>query len=518
MNIASLCAWASTNFGDTTAFIDEARQLTYREFDRETNRLAHGLAGLGIAKGGRVAIVLENCIEYPASMFAITKLGAVVVPLLVRSTKPEMIRWFATADVDTVITSASAAPDVHAACADCPSPIRLVTVGRSDRAIATYEALVARSPDTPVERPVSADDLFAIRFTGGTTGIPKGVMMSHRNYVCLYTNLRLNLPISQDDVALHIHPLSHAAGQLMYGYFACGAVQVIQRAFGFSAEAFFATVARHRISSVFIIPTVLNALLEYAQANSVDTSSLRSIVYGGAPIAPHRLRQGLAAFGNVFVQMYGSSEAPQLGTMLSLQDHVHDAGDPPERLRSVGRAGLNIELRIVDEAGAGLPCREIGEVAIRGDHTMVGYWRNPELTAQRVRDGWVFTGDMGYLDEAGYLYLVDRKDDMIITGGFNVWPSEIEATLYEHPAIKEVAVFGVPSDRWGEQVTAVVVPYDGASVTSEDVLAFATERLTGYKVPKVVALWSTPIPKSAVGKALRRKTREAYLDSAEARR
>ena len=511
MNIASLCQWAAVNFADRTAFVDEARRLTFRAFDEETNRLAHGLAGLGVAKGDRVAVVLDNCIEYPAAMFAITKLGAVIVPLLVRSSRPEMVRWFATADVGTVITSAAAAAEGHAACAECPSAIRLVTVGRSDLAAASYEELVAGSPATPLQRPVAADGLFAIRFTGGTTGIPKGVMYSHRNYVCLYVNQLLNLPISGDDVALHIHPLSHAAGQLMFGYFACGAVQVIRRAFGFSAEAFFRDVARHRISSVFIIPTVLNPLLEHAATAPVDTSSLRSIVYGGAPIAPHRLRQGLATFGNVFVQMYGSSEAAQVGTVLGLDDHVWEGGEPPERLRSVGRAGLNVELRIADDDGATLPARETGEVAIRGDHTMVGYWRNPDLTAARVRDGWVFTGDMGYLDEDGYLYLVDRRDDMIITGGFNVWPSEIEATLYEHPAVREAAVFGVPSDRWGEEVTAVVVPFDGASVTPDEILAFAGARLTAYKVPKTIAVWSTAIPKSAVGKVLRRATRERYL-------
>ena len=516
MNIASLCEWASLNFNDKIAFIDSTRRLTFREFDEEANRLAHGLASLEVGKGHRVAIVMENCIEYVLTMFAITKLGAVIVPLLVKSTKPEMAQWFTTAEVGMVVTSASVAPDVLAASAECPQPIAIVTVGASAAAIATYDTLVAGSPRTSPGRSISADDLFAIRFTGGTTGVPKGVMMSHRNYVCIYINQLLNLPITRNDIALHVHPLSHAAGQLMFGYFASGATQVIQRAFGFSATEFFDVVKRYRISSVFIIPTVLNSLLTSEVLAGADTSSLRSIVYGGAPIAPERLKQGLAAFGNVFVQIYGSSEAAQVGTTLTLEDHRYEGDTPPPRLRSVGRAGLNIELRIVDEAGTSLPTGEIGEIAIRGEHTMVGYWKNPELTALRVREGWVFTGDMGYLDDQGYLYLVDRKDDMIITGGFNVWPTEIEAILYSHHAVKEVAVFGVPNEKWGEAVTAVVVPRDDAHVTPEDIIAFASSRLTKYKVPKVVAITSTPIPKSAVGKPLRRATREQYLANAEA--
>jgi acyl-CoA synthetase (AMP-forming)/AMP-acid ligase II len=511
MNIASLCEWAALNFGDKTAFADASRKLSFKQFNEEADRLASGLASLGVGFGNRVAIVLENCVEYPLAMFAITKIGAVIVPLLSKSSKAEMVQWFATAEIDAVITSASAAVEVLAAAAECPFPIKLITVGASDLAAASYERLVSSSPYPSIAEKISADDLFAIRFTGGTTGVPKGVMMSHRNYVTIYNNQLLNLPINGNDVALHIHPLSHAAGQMMYGYFACGATQFIHRAFGFSAAEFFDAVQQHKISSVFIIPTVLNSLLTYDGLKKADTSSLRSIVYGGAPIAPERLKQGLAAFGKVFVQLYGSSESAQVCTTLRLEDHIYDGDVPPPRFTSVGRPALNIELRVTDEHGKTLPTGEIGEIAIRGDHTMVGYWKNQELTAKRVRDSWVFTGDMGYLDQAGYLYLVDRQDDMIITGGFNVWPSEIEAVIYEHPAVKEVVVFGVQSDRWGEEVTAVVVPRDNTAVTSEDIIAFAQSKLTKYKVPKVVTVRSEPIPKSAVGKALRRATREQFL-------
>ena len=242
--------------------------------------------------------------------------------------------------------------------------------------------------------------------------------------------------------------------------FVDGARQLTFREFDEESSRLAHGLARLGIRKGDRVAIVLNSILTPELLAGADTSSLRCIIYGGAPIAPERLRQELAAFENVFVQIYGSSEAAQVGTTLTLADHAYEGDTPPPRLRSVGRAGLNIELRVVNEDGEIMPTGEIGEIAIRGDHTMVGYWKNPALTASRVRDGWVFTGDMGYLDSAGYLYLVDRKDDMIITGGFNVWPTEIEAILYEHPDVKEVAVFGVQSMQWGEQVTAVVVPRD----------------------------------------------------------
>ena len=237
------------------------------------------------------------------------------------------------------------------------------------------------------------------------------------------------------------------------------------------------------------------------------------IIYGGAPIPPNRLLQGLEAFGNVFIQIYGCSEAPNVLTTLLQEEHLFDPGqDPPARLRSVGRVGYGVEVRVVDDDGHDCDVKEVGEIVSRGPHTFSGYWKNPQLTAERVRDSWVYTRDMGYFDADGYLYIVDRKDDMIITGGFNVWPTEVEAVICGHASVAEAAVFGVPSDKWGEAVVAVVVPKPGMELTEGELVQFLRPLLTPYKLPKHIIIQSAPVPKSPVHKPLRRKLRDQYHD------
>lgn len=514
MNIAHLVERTARLHPGKVAFRDHARTLSYAEFDAETNRVAHGLARFGIAKGDRVALIVDNCVEFPVCSFGVTKCGAVVVPLLANSSISEMTRWLEVAQAKAIFASASALPHVIEACAGLSYRPQVITVGQmGDTSSITLDALIDGSPDHHFDVDLVPTDLFTIRFTGGTTGVSKGVASSHRNYVSLYTNLLLNLPIDATDVALHIHPLSHAAGHLMFGYIAAGATQVIQPAFQLDPSVFLQTIQKHAVTSVFIVPTVLESILACPALADTDTRSLRSIIYGAAPMPLQRLMAGRAAFGDVFVQIYGASEAPMIATTLTLGDHAFSEADPPARLRSAGREVLNVEVRVVDDAGRPCPPGTTGEVTIRGDHTTVGYWRNDELTAQRIKDGWVHTGDMAYFDDDGYLYIVDRKDDMIITGGFNVWPAEIEALLYGHPDIEEVVVFGVSDDRWGEAVTAAVLPRAGTALEESNIIAFLTQRVSKYKVPKRVFIRSTPLPKSAVGKLLRRQAREECLGS-----
>jgi fatty-acyl-CoA synthase/long-chain acyl-CoA synthetase len=509
MNIAHLIEWTASRQGDRIAFVDGDRQMSFAEVDREANRVAHGLRRLGVQHGERVALVLRNCIDFPLASFGVTKLGAVVVPLLVTSTPAEMRGWLETAGARAVIVDRDAVEHVRASCEGLDNPPRLIIVG--DDGDDSFDALRAGVPETAPDVDLTGDDLFTIRFTGGTTGLPKGVTSSHRNYVTLYTNLLLTLPITSNDIALHIHPLSHAAGQLMYGYWAAGAKQVIHPAFRLDPDALLETIESQRVTSLFIIPTVLNTLLGCSRLATADTSSLRSIIYGGAPMAFERLREGQAAFGSVFVQIYGCSESPQICTTLTIEDHQYTGDEAPSRLRSAGREVLNVEVRVVDEQGVPVATGDIGEVVVRGDHTMVGYWRNEALTQERVKNGWVYTGDMAYLDDEGYLFLVDRKNDLIITGGFNVWPTEIEDCLYEHPAVLEAVVFGVEDPKWGDAVTAAVLPRPGAQLDEAEVIAFLSERLTKYKVPKRVFIRDSPVPKSAVGKVLRRAARAEYV-------
>ena len=311
-----------------------------------------------------------------------------------------------------------------------------------------YADLIDGSPTTRPRVDLRDDDLYALRFTGGTSGLPKGVVMDHRCMTNVINNVLLNWEIGFDEVVCHFHPLSHAAGKIMYTWWMRGARQVILPAFKFEPRVLLETIERERVTSLFMIPTAINVLLDSGLVDQFDTSSLRRIIYGGAPMPARRITEALQAFGPVLTQIYGCSEAPNLLTSLSREDHVFD-GAPPERLRSAGKRGYNVEVKVVDEHGADCASGVVGEIVSRGPHTMRAYWKDPELTARRMIDGWVYTGDLGRWDDEGYLYIVDRKDDVIITGGFNVWPAEVENALCAHPAVAEAAVFGADRRQVG---------------------------------------------------------------------
>jgi acyl-CoA synthetase (AMP-forming)/AMP-acid ligase II len=265
-----------------------------------------------------------------------------------------------------------------------------------------------------------------------------------------------------------------------------------------------------RVTDIYLIPVMINMLLDYPDLKKHDYSSLCTIVYGTAPLAPERIRQALEAFGPVMRQGYGLTESAAMGTILNKEDHI--TGDDPVRLKRLASAGFpafDTEVRVVDEKDKDLPPGEVGEVIMRGDFVMKGYWKDPELTAETIRDGWLHTGDMGMFDEGGYLYLTDRKKDMIISGGFNIYPNEVENALVEHPAVFEAVVVGVPDDKWGEAVKALVVLRSGAKATEEELIEHCRERLASYKKPKSVDFVES-IPRNATGKVLRRLVREPY--------
>lgn len=509
MNVAHLIAASAARHRDRLAFVHEHRRMTYGEVDLRSNRVAHALRALGVNTGDRVGVMIANQIEYPEAEFGVTKAGACRVPMLTAATPSEIARYLNFSDAVAVIVSAECLPALREGLAMVEHAVQVIAIGGAHGAEHDYERLLAVTSDAPVDVELDEDSLYAIRFTGGTTGVPKGVTMSHRAMIHTINNMLLNWPIDGDDVALHVHPLSHASGMMMYVYWMRGASGVIRRAFQFDAAEFFHLVEHHRITSVFLIPTVLNVLLDSPALGRHDLSSLRSIIYGGAPIPFARLTQGLAAFGPVFIQVYGTSEAPMLLTTLLREEHVYD-GEPPARLRSAGREAHNVEVRVVDSDGRRCAPGEVGEVISRGPHCMLGYWKNPELSATRMRNGWIHTGDIGRMDEDGYLYIVDRKEDMVITGGFNVWPAEIEDVIYTHPAVHEAAVFGVSDDRFGEAVCAVVVVKEGAVLGADELREYLKARLTRYKVPRRILFREAPIPKSPVGKPLRRKVREEH--------
>jgi len=513
VNIACMVEWGARRHAGRVAFVFEGREWSFAEVDEGAARLANALVELGVRNGDRVAVMVENRPEYAVAEFAIVKAGAVRVPLLITLTAPELATCLDFAQVDAIVFSGGCASVVRAGAATADRDVALIALDDAAPGEHDFTTLVeGSSPRAPVVDLVE-EDPYAIRFTGGTTGVPKAVLMPQRSMVTIITNQLLNWDISDRDVGLSIHPLSHAAGMMMYGWWVRGATHVIRPAFRLDPHDVLSTIERHRVTTAFMIPTVLNVLLDSDAIGRYDTSSLNAVIYGGAPIPLQRLREALRVFGPVFVQIYGTTEAPNILTTLLAHEHAFDGDDPPGRLASAGRVGLGVEVRVVDPAGHSCPPGESGEIISRGPHTMAGYWNHPDLTAQHLRDGWVHTGDIGRFDEDGYLYIVDRKNDMVITGGFNVWPTEVEDAIYQHPGVREAAVFGMEHRKWGEAVVAVVVPKDGQRPTQEELIAFLKSRLANYKIPKTIAFRDDLLPRSPVGKPLRRTVRDQHHDA-----
>lgn len=512
MSIDRLLEWSVDRFPDRVAIRTDKTSRTFAEVDRRANALANWLIGQGVVKGDRIGVLIGNQAEYPEAEFAIAKAGAVRVPMLIGSSVAEVERYvsfagtrfvFASGDGLAALREAVQSPLVRS------DPPRIIAIGNAVAGEEDYETIVATSTDMRPRIELGDDDLYAVRFTGGTTGLPKGVMMDHRCMTNVINNVLLNWQVGDDETVCHIHPLSHASGKILYTWWMRGARQVIMPAFGFNPDNFLQVVERERITTVFMIPTAINMVLDCPTLGRYDTSSLRRIIYGGAPMAERRILEAVKAFGPVLYQIYGSSEAPNMLTCLSAEDHVFE-GPPPDRLRSAGRPAYNVELRIVDEQGADCPPGAVGEIISRGPHTMSGYWKDPELTARRKVNGWVHTADMGRCDEEGYIYIVDRKDDVIITGGFNVWPAEVENLLCSHPDVAEAVVFGLPDDKWGEAVTAVAVAKSGRALDADSLSRYLEPLLPRYKVPKQIHIHPEPLPKSSVGKLLRRRVAAIY--------
>lgn len=507
MSIDRLLEWSVDRFADRIAIQTDSVTRTFAEVDRRANALAGSMIQMGVARGDRVGVLIGNQSEYPETEIAIVKAGAVRVPMLISSSPAEIERFILFSDARMVVAAGKGLDTLRQAfsvsqAVRAQAPV-VVAIGGAQGVERDFERMISTGSTHRPRVELTDDDLYAVRFTGGTTGMPKGVMMDHRCMTNVINNVLLNWQVGDDETVCHVHPLSHASGKIMYTWWMRGARQVIMPAFGFDPRRFLQTVQDERVTTVFLIPTALNMILDCPDLRSYDTSSLRRIIYGGAPMAETRIVEALSAFGPVLYQIYGSSEAPNMLTCLSAADHVFQ-GRAPARLRSAGRQAYNVELKIVDEAGVECAPGEVGEIISRGPHTMRGYWKDPALTAERKVDGWVHTGDMGRLDEEGYIYIVDRKDDVIITGGFNVWPVEVENAIAAHPDVAETVVFGVPDAKWGEAIAAVIVAKADRAIDVEDMVQHVKALLPAHKVPKRIRIVDRPLPKSAVGKLLRR--------------
>ncbi len=481
---------------ERTAVIDGDRTFTYAQFNERCERLAGGLFSLGLKAGDRVAILAGNSHVYLETYVGVPAAGLVVVPLNTRHAEPEL--QYALEDSATSVLITDRDPGVLAQ-----------AVGRVIRVGSEYEALLASATVRSLGEGITENTLAGLFYTGGTTGKSKGVMLSHRNLIANTYHWLTSAPQHADDVMLVMAPLFHAAGS--NGVLASiwtGGVQIPLATF--EPAAALNLIERHRITVTLGVPTMLSALAEEQLVRARDVSSMRVIAHGGSPIATEVVRRTSAAFpGAELVHVYGATELSPLTTVLRHEQTWLDN----DRARSCGQSIVGTDVRILDTAGHELPRREVGEVVVRGPHVMLGYWNKPEQTASVLKDGSYWTGDLGYMDEGGYVFLVDRSKDMIVSGGENVYCTEVEEVLFKHPAVLEAAAFGVPDDKWGEAVYAVVVPrVQHSNVDPQDIIRFCREHIAGYKVPKGIDIRQEPLPKSGPGKVLKRELRAPFWE------
>jgi acyl-CoA synthetase (AMP-forming)/AMP-acid ligase II len=513
MTPGQLVAWAADRYGTREAVVDGARRFSFREVHRRTNRLANALVGLGCGVGDRAALLLPNRAEVVETLLGASKAGCARVALNTRQAIPEHAFILNDSGAAVLVVDQAFRELVPPLREQCPSLRHVIGVGWGERDVLDYDLLLDQASDRNPAVEVRPDDLERVFYTSGTSGRPKGVINTFRTFqACLRTFfLNVEYRLGSQDSMVHAGPLTHAPGNYVYPYLARGARNIILPRF--EPGLLLATVERERATTLLLVPTMLTFLLESDERSRYDLRSLHTINYGAAPTPEALICRGIEAFGPIFRQHYGLGEAHQPITVLRPDEHALD-GPARRRLASCGKPALGVELRVVGDEGEEAKVGEVGEVCLRGDNVMPGYWRNPAATAEAIRDGWLHTGDVARQDEEGYLYIVDRKKDMIISGGFNVYPREVEEVLYQHPAVQDAAVFGIPDERWGEAVMAAVVLRSGCQATANDLRAFCAGKIAGYKRPRAIEFLAS-LPTNAAGKVLKRTLREPYWQGHE---
>ena len=493
---------------DGVCLTDGARSLTYAQVRRGANQVAHALRREGLDRGAIVAVYGHNHLNTLVIALGLLRAGCVWLPLNTRNGLDEIRHALTVNEADFLFYHSALGDNVDAVTPSMPRLRGIVPLDRDHGGRPGLEAWLADVGDGDVDLRGGPDDVLAIKSTGGTTGPSKGVMVTGRAYATMYASMLACLPITERPVHLAAAPLSHAAGTLCFPMMAFGGSTVIMEKA--DPAAMLAAFAEHEVSHIFLTPTMLYTLLDAPTLRDHDYGALRTIVYSGAPMSVDRLKEAMAAFGPVLAQGFGQAEAPFFCTILSPEDHVAALAEGNDkRLASCGRATPFVRLAIMDGEGRLLPDGETGELVVRGDIVMKGYYKNPEATAAASTHGWHHTGDVGYRDAEGYYTIVDRTRDLIISGGFNIAPSEIERVLWSHPAVSDCAVVGVPDPKWGEAVKAVVELRRGQAVSEGELTAFCRERLGGMKTPKSIEFWPE-LPRSAVGKVMKREVRSRF--------
>ncbi|MEM8491847.1 MAG: AMP-binding protein [Pseudomonadota bacterium] len=515
MNIGKIPAKTARLAPDREAVIDvhSGQRITYGEFDERIRRLANGfLEHLDLAKGDRVAIISKNCIEFLEVIYACARCGLIAQPLNWRLAEEELVRILKDGEPSVLVSSQEYADLASVLATRTPVDTQLVF---GDESTNSYESLVHRSgahePD-PLDL-IGGDDPTLILYTGGTTGQSKGALHSHHGLFMGMLNQTVAERIVPSDVYMLTGQMFHIPVALAMNYMAHGCPLVL---INFDATLALEVIQRERVTAFLGVTTMLNWMMAVEDFERYDISSLRNIQYGGGPMPKTVVAAALEAFPCTLIQGYGQTEGMTM-SFLSQEDHLEAMSGPHgHRLSSCGREGFVTSIKLVDTDGAEVPKdgKATGEILVRSEANMIGYWRRPDLNEQVFTDGWMRTGDVAMWDEDGYVFIVDRAKDMIISGGENIYSTQVEAALHQHPAVLESAVFGVPDDTWGEAVKAAIVLKPGMDASAEEIIAKASEQLASYQKPKSIDFVDA-LPKAPTGKILKRELRDPYWQGRE---
>ena len=511
MPMGDIIRRSARKYPDKTALICGDRTLTYRELNIRVNRLANGLLDRGLRKGDRIAVLFHNSIEFIELYFALAKSGGIFVPInnLLREGELKGVLQYIEPRLLFID------PDYQQMIENLRDEIKTVEVfvglkGVSSPSFIPYDEILQQGNVDEPELEIFEGDVMSIFLTSGTTGLPKGAMRTHRHDYHTAMVGAIELGLHPDDRPLLLFPFYHVTFDDNIRHFLMGNTVVLRKEGHFDPKEVLHILSKERITICQFVPTMINALLQEERIDEVDLPFFRLLPYAASPMPVELLKQAMKKFKCQFLQMYGQTETGPETTVLKPEDHLLEGSETQlKRLASAGRPVLNYEVRIVDEEGNDVPVGEVGELIVRSESMTIGYWNLPEETAKTIKGGWLHTGDFARFDEEGYVYIVDRKHDMIISGGKNIYPREIEELLYRHEAILEATVIGVPDDYWGESVKALVVLKEGMEASEEEIIGFCKDNLASYKKPQSVE-FRKALPKNPTGKILKRVIREAY--------
>ena len=514
MNTPEFLLISSSICPDREAIIFEGNRWSFSDLADRSNRLANALAGMGVGQGDKVGMLQVNCNECIEVYFATAKLGATYVPLNFRARAEELEFMINFSESSALFLGQRYVKMINSMREQIPGMKNFVSVEGPAEGMLDYESVIAEADPEEVFTDIDDNDTSILMFTAGTTGQPKGVMLTHDNLATYVLN---NVSPADPDIEeknILTVPLYHIAGMqavlaAMYG----GRTLVVQRQF--DPSDWMTLVETESVTRAMMVPTMLKQLMEHEEFPKRNLSSLQVITYGAAPMPVEVITKAIEVFpGTRFINAFGQTESASTITMLTPEDHVIE-GTPGERaiklkrLGSIGRALGDTEVKIFDEDGSEQPVDEVGEIVARGPRVMKGYWKAEEATNSTIRNGWLYTGDIGYMDEAGYIFLSGRAKDIIIRAGENISPEQVEATLHSHPAIDEAAVIGVPDPQWGEKVRAIVALKAGAQATEADIIEHCRGQLASFKKPESV-IFVDSLPRNPLGKVLKRVLREEY--------